>query len=435
MAGRGHGPRWRSAGRVSLALGLSVVTMLAAACSTKGDDDKPATPAASGSAKVVKTGQGISGTELTLGNLNDVTGFFAASGKDLAIAYDNFWKDYNQKNGGICGKYTVKLENADTGYNVQKATTEYAALQPKVAAMQMVLGSAIATALSEDITADDMVAIPLAWSQSISDNPNYTIVGSTYDVESINGLDYLLEKGLIAKGVKVGHIYHDSEYGTNADAGVKYWAQQNGSQVFEQKVSPLQNDLSSQVTALKGQGVGVIAITGTPTQTAALAAATKTQGLNVPLVGNGPTYTPDLLTGDAKDVILDRFYFAGGNGTLPTAEAATVLAAYRQAVGKPDAIPTPALSTGYATATVMAKILEAACAAGDLTPAGIVAAKKGLTTLDTGGLTGKLDYSKPGISPTRQSFIVKPDATADVRLKIVAPLYEGADAKTYVRAK
>jgi len=409
--------------------------MLAAACSSKAKDDKPPASASAGGGKVVKTGQGINGTVLTLGNLNDVTGFFAASGKDLAIAYDIFWKDYNQKNGGICGKYTVQLENADSGYNVQKATTEYSAMEGKVAAMQMVLGSAIATALSEDLTTDDMVAIPLAWSQSLSDNPNYAIVGSTYDVEMINGLDYMLEKGIIAKGVKIGHIYHDSEYGINADAGVKYWATQNGSQVFEQKVSPLQNDLSSQVTALKGQGVGVIAITGTPTQTAALAAATKTQGLDVPLVGNGPTYTPDLLTGDAKDVILNRFYFAGGNGTLPGTEAATVLAAYRKAVGNPTAIPTPALSTGYATATVMAKILESACAAGDLTPAGIVAAKKGLATLDTGGLTGKLDYSKPGISPTRQSFIVKPDAAADVRLTIIAPLYEGPDAKTYVRAK
>ncbi|MBL7495289.1 ABC transporter substrate-binding protein [Frankia nepalensis] len=434
MPGHGGGPRWRSAGRVSLALGVAAITLLAAACSSKGDDEEAPAPGASGSATVVKTGRGISGTELTLGNLNDVTGFFAASGKDLAVAYDLFWKDYNEKNGGICKTYKVTLENADSGYNVQKATTEYAAMKTKVVAMQMVLGSAIATALSEDLTADDMVAIPLAWSQSISDNPNYAIVGSTYDVEIINGLDYLLEKNLIAKGVKIGHIYHDSEYGINANAGVKYFAQQNGSEVFEQKISALQADLSSQVTALKGNGVGVIVLTGTPTQTSALATATQAQGLNVPLLGNGPTYTPELLNGDAKDVLLDRFHFSGPNGALSTVAGDQALADYRTAVGKADAIPTPAFSTGYATATVMAKILEAACAAGDLTPAGVVAAKNSLTTLDTGGMTGKLDYSKPGISPTRQSFIVKPDADADVRLEIVAELYEGPNAKTYTRA-
>ena len=58
-----------------------------------------------------------------------------------------------------------------------------------------------------------MVNIPAAWAQSLTENPEIAVVGATYDVEMINGLDYLLKQGKIKEGDKIGHIYFEGEYG------------------------------------------------------------------------------------------------------------------------------------------------------------------------------------------------------------------------------
>ena len=51
-------------------------------------------------------------------------------------------------------------------------------------------------------------------------------MGATYDVEMVNGFDYLLKKGKIKEGDKIGHIYFEGEYGANGLAGSKYFAEQ-----------------------------------------------------------------------------------------------------------------------------------------------------------------------------------------------------------------
>nr|MDT0664753.1 ABC transporter substrate-binding protein [Micromonospora sp. DSM 115978] len=285
------------------------------------------------------------------------------TGKDLALGQQLFWE---ARNAGekICGTYTVDLEVKDHGYNVQTATTQYSEMSGDILALNLLLGSPMATALSEQVIEDGIVAIPLSWAQSISDNPNYAIVGPTYDVEIINGLDYLLEEGLIAEGAKVGHIFHDSEYGENASVGVKYFAAEHGMTVVDQRVAPTEADLNSRVIALAAESVDVVVLTTTPPQTAAAAGATVAQGLAVPLVGSGPSYAPALVDTPARDVLLDRFYYAGPNAGLDAEVAAPALDLYR--AQNPDGKPANSFATGYADGAVMAQFHEPPCAAGDL---------------------------------------------------------------------
>jgi hypothetical protein len=79
----------------------------------------------------------------------------------------------------------------------------------------------------------------------------------------------------------------------------------------------------------------------------------------------------------------------------------------------------------------MDQILEKACANGDLTRAGVTAAKASLSNVDTKGLVVPLDYSKgPGQSPSSQSFILQP-APGPGGAKQLQAATEGDDVKNF----
>jgi ABC-type branched-subunit amino acid transport system substrate-binding protein len=422
-----RGPAGRRATAVALAAALAGTV----ACSSKTTgSDTVTTNGETAPAGSVTTGVGVTDKVIHLGALTDITGVFAASGKDVTLGQQIYW-DMENAEGGVCDQFTVEIEVEDHGYNVQTATAKYAGMKDGVLSLTQLLGSPVATALSPDTQKDEMVAMPLSWARTIADNPYYAIVGPTYDVEIINGLDYLLAEGEIAKGDKIGHIFHDSEYGANALTGVKYFAERNGMTVVEQKISALEGDLSSRVTALKAAGVGVIVLTTQPLQTAATASATAAQQLDVPILGSGPTYLPPLLDTPARDVLVDRFYAVGPNAGLDADPAKPLLDAYTKE--NPAGKAGNPLVTGYTTAQVLDTILEKACAEGDLTRAGVFAAKQSLTAVDTGGLTGPLDYSKPGISPSKQSFIYRPDPGRPGGTVTVAARYEGPTATAFTQ--
>jgi ABC-type branched-subunit amino acid transport system substrate-binding protein len=415
-----RGPTKRQVAAVALAVALAT-----AACSTKSENEGGASATATGA---VKTGVGITGNTINLGALTDITGLFAASGKEITLGQRIYWDLENAK-GGVCGKFKVKTQVEDHGYSPQTATTKYAGMKDDILSLEQLLGSPPAVALSPDIEADKIVAMPLSWARNIAENPYYAIVGPTYDVEIINGLDYLLEKGVISKGAKIGHIYHDSEYGMNALDGVKFFAKRNDMTVVEQKIPATDLNLDSKVTALKAQGVNLIVVTTSHVQASKIAEATVKEKLDVPLLGSGPTFVPSLLDTTARDVLVDRFYLAAPNASPGSKAAKALYDKYKK--DNPGGKPASTLVTGYTAALVLDTILEKACADGDLTREGVFRAKQSLTSIDTGGLTGVLDYSKPGISPSKQSFIFRPDPASPGGVKPVAELYEGTNATAF----
>ena len=201
----------------------------------------------------MKIGRGIDGTTIHLGALTDLTGVFAALGKDITNAQALYWKN---QNGGdkICGKYTVDETVKDHGYDTQRGIQLYSSIHNDVLAIEQTIGSPINTGLLPQFDADHMVNIPAAWAQSLTENPQIAIVGATYEVEMINVLDYLLKEGKIKEGDKIGHIYFEGEYGEGGLAGSKYFAEQHGMQVVEQQIQSTDTDMTAQVIQAQGRG-------------------------------------------------------------------------------------------------------------------------------------------------------------------------------------
>ncbi|GAC1539783.1 MAG: ABC transporter substrate-binding protein [Acidimicrobiales bacterium] len=399
--------------RRAAAVVATAAMIVTAGCSTKASSSagsggggsssgSGSSGAAGGAPGTVKTGVGIQGKEITLGVLTDLTGVFAALGKDLTDSQQLYWEQKNAK-GGVCGKYTVKLLVKDHGYKVDAAVSLYAGMKDSILALQHTFGSPINTALADQLIADKLVNIPEAWAPNLTKTPVNMVPGATYDVEMINGIDYLIKQGKIKDGDTVGHIYHDSEYGLGGFTGSKFMAGKHNLKIVEEKVKATDADMTAQVTDLKAKGVKAILLTGTPTQTASVAGVAQSEGLDVPILGNNPVFSPGILSTPAAAALKANLYVVAPTETFD--RAATVLDEFKAKY--PGRTPTLGVIAGEGAADMMSQLMEKACSSGDLTREGLIAAKSSLTKVDTKGLLVPLDVSKPGVSPSKESYILR----------------------------
>jgi ABC-type branched-subunit amino acid transport system substrate-binding protein len=405
----------------SLVLALSL-----SACGSKGSSS---TSSGGGSSGSIKTGPGITDKTITLGVLTDLSGVFAPLAGPLTKANQMFWNDQNAK-GGVCNR-KVNLIIKDHGYDPQKAVVQYRDMSPKIAGLQQLLGSPITAALLPTLKQDSMISLLSAWPPSLLSNDFIIEVGAPYDIEQINALDYLKSKGMIKSGDKIGHVYFEGEYGEGGLAGTKYFASKNGMTVVQQKIQATDEDMSGQVAALKRAGVKVIAVTTGPKQLASIAGIAASQGLNVPIVGNNPTFDPAVMSSPAAKALAANAYISASISawTLNKPQVKKVGDDFVAKYGKKDA--KASVQFGYAQAQVMYETLKKACADKDLSRAGIVKAAHQLSGVDTGGLiAAPLNYTKVGEPSTRTVYLARP-ANVIGGLKQLPGTFESDLAKNY----
>jgi ABC-type branched-subunit amino acid transport system substrate-binding protein len=389
----------------SAALLAAVLVSAATGCSNKAQNNSSS---GGGNAADVKTDVGVEGKTINLGVLTDLTGVFAALGKDLTNSNTLYWKDHK-----VCDTYDVKLNVQDTGYVPQTGVQFYSSMKDSILAMQQTIGSPINTALAPQYESDSIVNFPSAWSKTLTQIPGTGVVGATYDVEISNGYDYLFKKGLLKEGDTVGHIYFEGEYGANGLAGSKAVAEAKGLKIIEAQIKSTDQDMSAQVTQFKAAGVKAIALTVAPGQTASVATVAQAQGLDVPILGNNPVFAPGLLQGPTAQWLKDHLYVASPVSTFDKHQ--DLLKAYQAAY--PDVTPSLGVLVGTGMAALMNQVLDAACEDGDLTRAGVLSAFEDLKNADTDGLVVPIRGFENGKSPSLESFVLQPaDAPGGAKL-------------------
>src|ERR1044072_3428858 len=250
----------RSLNLAGIWLAVAFVATALAACGSKGEDSS------GGGGADIKAGPGVTATTIKLGALTDLSGVFAPLAQPLTQANQLYWKQRNAQ-GGVCHR-KVELEIKDHGYDPQKAVVQYRDFSSGVLGLQQLLGSPVTAALLPTLHDDHMISLLSAWPSSLLPNKNIIIVGTTYDVEMINVLDYLKSKGMIKSGDAIGHLYFEGEYGENGLKGSKYFASENDMKVVEQKIKATDEDMTGQVAAFKRAGAKAIARTTAPPQPA-----------------------------------------------------------------------------------------------------------------------------------------------------------------------
>ena len=395
----------------------AVVVAAASGCSNKAPESSGG--GGEGAAGDVTTDIGVEGETIRLGVLTDLTGVFAALGKDITQANELFWEDNK-----VCDTYSVELDIQDTGYVPQQGVQLYSGMKDNVLAMQQTIGSPINTALAPEYEADQIVNFPSAWSKTLTEIPGTGVVGATYDVEIANGYDYMFQEGLLEEGATVGHIYFEGEYGANGLAGSQAVAEEKGLELIEAQIKSTDQDMSSQVTQFAAAGVDMIALTVAPGQLASVASVMEAQGLDVPILGSNPVFAPGLLQGPSASWLKSHLYVASPVSAFDAHP--DLLEAYEAAY--PDATPSLGVVVGFGMSELMKQVLDAACENGDLTRQGLLDAFSGLEEVDTGGLVVPIRGFETGKSPSLSSFILQP---ADVPggASVLAEAFEGEFAE------
>ncbi|RFU21213.1 ABC transporter substrate-binding protein [Geodermatophilus marinus] len=397
------------------ATALTALAVVATGCGTRAEDDGGG--GGGGEAGDVATDVGVEGNTITLGVLTDLTGVFAALGNDITQANRLFWED-NQ----VCDTYDVQLEVQDTGYVPQNGVQLYAGMQDSVLAMQQTIGSPINTALAPEYEADQIVNFPSAWSETLTLIPGTGVLGATYDVEIANGYQYLFDQGLLADGDTVGHIYFEGEYGANGLEGSQAVAEARGLNLIEAQITTQEQDMSAIVSQFNAAGVNAIVLTVAPAQTASVAVAAQSQGLNVPILGNNPVFAPGLMDGPAAQPLQDNLYVAA---PFAAWDAHPDLLARFQESNPDIANPSQGVIYGYGMGEVMKQVLDTACENGDLTREGVYQAFSELEEVDTGGLLVDIRGFEEGQSPSLESFILRPSADVPGAAVVAQESFQG----------
>jgi ABC-type branched-subunit amino acid transport system substrate-binding protein len=406
---------------VTLALALAV-----GACG-KADDDGGGGAGEGG----VKTGPGTTADTITLGYLPDLSGVFAPNGKSMMEGAKLYW-DAKNKAGGICDRQ-VKINVQDTGYDPQKAVAAYRQMSGDVVGLGLVLGSSITSALLPSVKQQNMFLNFAGWTSDILPSENVAIAGTTYDIEAINAVDFLMKEHGIKAGDTVGHLYFEGDYGENALKGSKHAAGNHDLEIVEQKITPADSDMTGQVAAFKRAGVKAILFSAAPPQAASLAGVAASQKLDVPIVANGPGWTPQLLTTPAAKALIANYYVVSSMAPL-SVQAEGVqkfLAEYEKA--HPKGTPSSNGSLyAYAGAQIADAALTKACEDKDLTRKGVLDALRSLDAVDTGGtVAGSLDFTDPAEPPSRLVYIAKVSKGAPGGLEAIGEPGTAADAENY----
>jgi len=409
--------------RTSVLAVACAASVVLAACGSTADTGAGATGAGG-----VKTDKGVTDQTITLGIMGDTSGVFKNLGGAIN-AGNQLWANEVNAAGGICGRQ-IKIEVVDHGYKADTAKTLYPQLEPKVLGIVQLLGSPVLAALKQNLQNDNLTAAPASWSSEILNNPNIMMIGTTYDLEIVNGLAYLQQQGLIKDGDAIGHIYIDGEYGGNGLKGSKAYAATHNLKITEAKITSTDNDLTNIVTGLKGAGVKAIVLTTTPGQTASAMSANKALALDVPVLGNNPTFDPALLSTPAKDA-LGNLYVAASSAPFSskTPKAQQVAAEYKKTY--PTGPLNGGVPVGFVEGKVWQAVLTKACENKDLSRAGVQTALTQLKSVKTDDLVAELNYSSPGAPPTRGVYIAKVDPAAEGGLSEVAPLFTSPEAAAY----
>ncbi|KUN22407.1 ABC transporter [Streptomyces antibioticus] len=407
------------------AAGALAALLLLAGCSSKAKDDDSGKQAAGG----IKTGEGISGKTITLGALTDMTGVYATLGKSVTQAQQLYVKQLNAA-GGVCG-YQVALTVRDHGYDPQKAVSGYTELEPKVLGFAQFIGSPFVAAVKQRVDGGDKgLVLPQAWSASLLGSPYIRVIGSTYDIETINAVDFLIQEKGIKKGDKIGHVYFEGDYGESALAGSKHMAKEAGLTVVEQKIKPTDNDMTAQVAALKQAGVKAIVLSAGPRQAASLVGVAAAGGFDVPVIGNNSAFAPQLLATQAGPALMKNYYVA--SPSLPigadTPEAKKLVADYRAAYPK-DALDN-GIVAGWTAASAFGEALKKACKNKDLTREGVDRALLTINDFDL-GFGPVQDFTDPKSASSRESVILQPDKSVTGGMRVVREAAASDAAKTY----
>lgn len=381
-------------------------TTTTAAATDAGTDETTTTAGETPTEILTDVGVDLEAGTITVGLLSDLSGPFAGLVSAIVAGQEAYWATVNAA-GGIEG-LTVSLEVRDTGYEVPNHVELYAELKDQVVAFGHSTGSPHTVAIIEDLIDDEILAIPLTWYSGWTApyQSNTMHHGSPYCIEAMNIIDYKVNE-IGAETIAIVSLPGD--YGLDSAAGAALAAEALGLEVVYDGTGMIipGEDPKPIADAIVQANPDLVFITATPTTFPGVYSAAIAQGFEAQWIGGGPTWSPAYLAGDfaaqiERDWTISAYYQPWGADSAGNQLVRDVMTAA-------GAAPLDFYAEGFVEAQLLEAALRAAYASGDMTQAGVLAAKQTIENVDFDGLAPTERFTgSPNDQLQRVTVISKP---------------------------
>ena len=348
----------------------------------------------------VKTGPGVTADTITLGQLTDLSGVFAPLASAFTQAQELYWDSRTPRAASAAARSSSSPRTPPTTSRRRSRCT--ATSSPTSRRISQVVGSPIIAALLPSFEKDSMLAVAAAWPPAFLDAETVAILGATYDIEAINGIEWLMENKGLKEGDTIGDLYFEGDFGEGGLIGVKYAAEKHGLKVVEQKIKATDEDMSARRREVQARGrQGDL---GDDRARPARVARGRRQVDRASTCRSGPTArcsrrscSRPPVGDDARQErhrVQQRRRRTRRTTRRPRRSRRPTRRRTRRASRSRRSL------TGYSEAQVMKAVLDKACENKDLSREGIVKAFRELKGVDTGGLVAgdaRLHAGRPGL--------------------------------------
>lgn len=360
-----------------------------------------------------------------LGTISDLTqGPFAPLGVPITEAQKAFWQRVNE-DGGI-GGYDIDVTEyvRDNLYNPETHAQVYSEIEPEVLALAQSLGSPTTLAILEQMKNQDVIAAPASWTSLWGFEDNILESGSSYCVEAMNAVDFLVDRDGVQSVMAVGF---PGDFGGDGAAGAQIAAEENGIDFTNVETAPGQEAQAGAVSQIVRQDPDVVILGVGPTETGVIVGQAAAQGYQGQFVGLSPTWNPALLGSPAAGALEQLYIHVGPWGSFgsdtPGHEA------MREALGKVDQ-PNDGYTSGWAWSYPLKAALEEWLDGDyDKTRAGLLDAVNSLESVDYEGMLPEEAGDRTGDNDIfTQSVISEVDPDAPAGLTVLKDFAAGPTA-------
>ncbi len=381
---------------------------------------------------------GFDGKTITIGYLGNVsvnTQFpasvnFADGGKALTAGFNSYINRINAQ-GGIAGKYKIKTNFQETYYTPSEAVKKYAEIKNNVVMFGQLYGTPLAQTLDKPLGEDNMVASAISLDAAWVTNPSFLPVGTTYQGQAINILDWYNKEGGGAGKTYCSLSIANNPYGDAGEQGFDFAASKLGLKVGGKFKTATAAAHSQQLKAAKCDVV-MATISG-EAQLPPLLSETAKLDYFPTILGVSPSFASRAVV-PANSVQMAKQVLIASDGPQWGDERDPGMKLHMADLKKyaPEQIgnPNPATQWGSAQAQSVVALLTKAVELGDLSKAGI---KKALSSLGKVKLEGypEWDYTTPaGRLAPASNYIYKVDISVRGGLDLIKP-WASATAAAY----
>ena len=412
---------------------VAAPTTAAAAAPAAGAAPAPAPAAAAGLQEV----PGFDGKTITIGYLGNVSvnsqfpasASFATGGKALTAGFNAYMDRFNGA-GGVAGKYKVKVLFKETYYTPSEAVKAYAEIKNQVVMIGQIYGTPQTQTLAKSLADDGLVGSPISLDAAWVNNANLLPVGSTYQKQSINVVDWAVKEGGGAGKTWCSLAIANNAYGDAGEEGFKIVAKALNLKVggnFKTSTAPA---VAQALKDAKCEAVHTT-ISGEAQMSPLLAETAKLDYFPL-ITGNSPSVSSSFVVPAnslqyAKQVFIAVDGVQWGDTSNPGMKKH--IEDLKRSAPEQIGVPNAATEWGAANAIAVTSLLNKAVALGDLSKTGMLKALGQLGPVDFEGIYPAWNYVEPGKrSAPSQTYIYGVDISVPAALKLIKP-YESAIAK------